>query len=121
MSSRRRFLKTTAATIGALAAGRLFGQESRTEVVDMHVHFIRKLTSPQGRHPEIRDNPLLSHWTWHEHNGDLLVQEMNRAGVDRALLKTFNAEDIALSASGGFLWIGRVPVSVERRLHAGIS
>lgn len=95
MHSRRQFLKTTAAAVGSLTAQHLYGQPSRTEVIDMHVHFIRKLTTPQGRHPEIRDNPLISHWTWHEHNGDLLVQEMNRAGVDRALLKTFNAEDIA--------------------------
>ena len=95
MSSRRWILKTTVATIASLAARRLFGQEPGAEVIDMHVHFVRKLTTPQGRHPEIRDNPLVSHWTWHEHNGDLLVQEMNRAGVGRALLKTFNAEDIA--------------------------
>jgi len=61
-------LKTTAATIGSLAARRVFGQESGTEVIDRHVHFVRKLTTPQGRHPEIRDNPLYdmidAHWSF---------------------------------------------------------
>ena len=96
MVSRRRFIEVGAAAVGALATRSLFAQEEKKiEVVDMHVHFMRKLSSPPIYAPGFKDNPLVSHWTWHEHNGDLLVQEMRMAGVDRALLKTFNAEDIA--------------------------
>ncbi|HSF15810.1 MAG TPA: amidohydrolase family protein [Vicinamibacteria bacterium] len=96
MLSRRRFIELSAASAGALALrGLASAQEERTPVIDMHVHFLRKVASPPLYAPGLKDNPLVSHWTWHEHNGDLLVQEMNVAGVDKALLKTFNAEDIA--------------------------
>ena len=96
MISRRRFLGVSAAAFGSLTTRALWGQEEekKTQVIDMHVHFLRKLSSPPIYAPGFSDNPLVSHWTWHEHNGDLLTQEMKMAGVDRALLKTFNAEDI---------------------------
>jgi predicted TIM-barrel fold metal-dependent hydrolase len=90
MNSRRGFLRLTAATVGSFAARNIWAQSDETEtpIVDMHVHLIRKMFSSA-------ENPLVSHWTWHEYNGDLLVQEMNVAGVDKALLKTFNREDVA--------------------------
>lgn len=98
MVSRRRFLQTTAVAAGALATRSFSGEQGRqnkTPIIDMHVHFIRKLASAPIYVPGFKDNPLVSHWTWHEHSGDLYVQEMNMAGVEMALLKTFNAEDIA--------------------------
>lgn len=96
MISRRSFLAFSAAAAGAMASRSLFSAQSdETPVIDMHVHFMRKVAAPPLYAPALKDNPLVSHWTWHEHNGDLLTQEMNIAGVDKALLKTFNAEDIA--------------------------
>jgi predicted TIM-barrel fold metal-dependent hydrolase len=101
MISRRGFLEATLAATGALSTRTLFSQTpggQKTEVIDMHVHLIRKLRSPFL----YRENPLVSHWTWHEHNGDLLVQEMNVAGVTRALLKTFNGVDVAYALKEDF-------------------
>jgi predicted TIM-barrel fold metal-dependent hydrolase len=100
MFSRRRFLRTGAAAVGALATRGAWAQDQpgQTEVIDMHVHLLRKMSAPFI----YRDNPLVSHWTWHEHNGDLFVQEMNVAGVDRALLKTFNGIDIAYALKEDF-------------------
>jgi len=96
--TRRQFLESTAATAGALATRPLWGAQAnparKPPVIDMHVHLIRKLDSAPIYTPGFKDNPLVSHWTWHEHSGDLLVQEMNMAGVDLGLLKTFNPEDI---------------------------
>jgi len=40
----------------------------------------------------------VNHLTWHEHDADLLVQEMNVAGVDRAFLISYDAEDTRWSA-----------------------
>jgi predicted TIM-barrel fold metal-dependent hydrolase len=54
-----------------------------------------------------RDNPdhetIRKHYTWHEHDGDLLVAEMDHAGVDRALLISYDADDTRVAAeSVGF-------------------
>lgn len=101
MITRRSFLKAGAVASGSLATRGVFAQAPsppRTEVIDMHVHLIRKMKAPFI----YRDNPLVSHWTWHEHGGDLFVQEMNVAGVDRALLKTFNGIDIAYALNEDF-------------------
>ncbi len=54
-----------------------------------------------------RDNPdketIRKHYTWHEHDGDLLVAEMDHAGVDKALLISYDAEDTRVAAeSVGF-------------------
>jgi predicted TIM-barrel fold metal-dependent hydrolase len=46
----------------------------------------------------IEQNPTASrvqHHTWHEHSGDLLVDEMDRAGVDAAILISYDAIDSA--------------------------
>lgn len=97
MLSRRAFLRTGAAGIAALTARDVFGQSTApaVPVIDMHVHLIRKMTHAPMEPKVFHDNPLVSHWTWHEFNGDLYVQEMRVAGVDRALLKTYNPEDVA--------------------------
>jgi predicted TIM-barrel fold metal-dependent hydrolase len=54
-----------------------------------------------------RDNPdketIRKHYTWHEHDGDLLVAEMDHAGVDKALVIAYDAEDTRVAAeSVGF-------------------
>lgn len=38
------------------------------------------------------------HYTWHEHDAELLVAEMDAAGVDRAFLISYDAEDTRWSA-----------------------
>jgi predicted TIM-barrel fold metal-dependent hydrolase len=37
------------------------------------------------------------HFTWHEHDGALLVDEMDAAGVDKTVLISYDAEDIRFS------------------------
>jgi predicted TIM-barrel fold metal-dependent hydrolase len=54
-----------------------------------------------------RENPeretLRKHYTWHEHDGDLLVAEMDHAGVDKTLLISYDGEDTRVAAeSVGF-------------------
>ncbi|MGX6449112.1 amidohydrolase family protein [Patulibacter sp. S7RM1-6] len=54
-----------------------------------------------------RDNPdketLRKHYTWHEHDGDLLVAEMDHAGVDQTFLISYDGEDTRVAAeSVGF-------------------
>jgi predicted TIM-barrel fold metal-dependent hydrolase len=39
----------------------------------------------------------VKHFTWHEHDGDLLVAEMDAAGVDQTILISYDAEDIRFS------------------------
>jgi len=45
----------------------------------------------------IETNPARSRverFTWHEHSGDLLVDEMRRAGVDRSILISYDGHDV---------------------------
>jgi predicted TIM-barrel fold metal-dependent hydrolase len=45
----------------------------------------------------IETNPSRSRvegFTWHEHSGDLLADEMKRAGVDRSILISYDGEDV---------------------------
>jgi predicted TIM-barrel fold metal-dependent hydrolase len=45
----------------------------------------------------IETNPTRSRverFTWHEHSGDLLVDEMKRAGVDRSILISYDGQDV---------------------------
>jgi predicted TIM-barrel fold metal-dependent hydrolase len=95
MLSRRDFLSAGLAGVAATMTRPLWAQPSPTPVIDMHVHLIRRMSKPPLEPKVFHDNPLVSHWTWHEFNGDLYVQEMRVAGVDKALLKTFNREDVA--------------------------
>jgi predicted TIM-barrel fold metal-dependent hydrolase len=39
---------------------------------------------------------LVERWSWHEHDGDLLVAEMDRAKVDRAFLISYDSDDLKL-------------------------
>jgi predicted TIM-barrel fold metal-dependent hydrolase len=72
-------------------------QKPDWRIIDMHTHQLEQVRPPLPRNPDLRANPLTSHYTWHEHNGDLLVQEMNVAGVKQALVKTYEAEDLAIA------------------------
>ena len=48
-----------------------------------------------------RTNPQESirrHYTWHEHNADLLVAEMDHAGVDKTFLISYDGEDTRFAA-----------------------
>ena len=38
------------------------------------------------------------HYTWHEHNADLFVAEMDHAGVDKAFLISYDGEDTRFAA-----------------------
>lgn len=51
------------------------------------------------------DNPMVEQITWHEHSGDLLVQEMNVAGVDKSILIGYNSEDILWSIKNSQRWL----------------
>jgi len=95
MVSRRHALKLGLASLGAVATRSAWGQPPSAPVIDMHVHLIRRMAKPPVEPKVFHDNPLVNHWTWHEFNGDLYVQEARVAGVDRALLKTFNPVDVA--------------------------
>lgn len=102
--NRRDFLKISGLA-GATASGMLRPQSAHAEIVqerdwpiiDMHTHLLKQVRPPLPRDPDLRANPLTSHYTWHEHNGDLLVQEMNVAGVTQALVKTYEAADLAIA------------------------
>src|SRR5688572_19304014 len=72
-------------------------QKPDWRIIDMHTHLLQQVRPPLPRNADLRANPLTSHYTWHEHNGDLLVQEMNVAGVKQALVKTYEAEDLAIA------------------------
>ncbi len=52
------------------------------------------------------DVSMTKHCTWHEHSGDLLVAEMDRAGVDKAFVISYDAEDI-------LWWLRRNGLGVE--------
>ena len=41
---------------------------------------------------------MVKHYTWHEHSGDLLIAEMDNAGVDKSFLISYDAEDTRWSA-----------------------
>lgn len=59
-------------------------------IIDTETHVLFRLW-PQEYNP---DKSRALHYTWHEHSGDLLVDEMDRAGVDRAFLISYDGEDI---------------------------
>ena len=102
--NRRDFLRISIGA-GAAASGMLKVSSARAQmfqkpdwrIIDMHTHLLRRVRPPLSRDVDMRANPLTSHYTWHEHNGDLLVQEMNVAGVSQALVKTYAAADLAIA------------------------
>lgn len=60
-------------------------------IVDTETHVIFRLW-PIEANPE---QSLTHGYTWHEHSGDLLVDEMDRAGVDKAFLISYDSQDIS--------------------------
>jgi predicted TIM-barrel fold metal-dependent hydrolase len=65
---------------------------------ETHVFYFARSSRDNPEHETIR-----KHYTWHEHDGDLLVAEMDHAGVDQALLIAYDAEDTRVAAeSVGF-------------------
>ncbi|MBI3948861.1 MAG: amidohydrolase [Acidobacteria bacterium] len=88
---RRTFLRHTAVSLLAMTARvpkrvtEVAAQEAKSIVIDCHVHLVRKAFPGRG---------LQAHYTWHEYDGDLFVAEMNRAGVDKGLLKSYSPKDL---------------------------
>lgn len=68
----------------------LFNWEARASeehlVIDCHVHLTKRAFPTRGRE---------AHYSWHEYDGDLIVAEMNRAGVDLGLLKSYSTKDLS--------------------------
>jgi predicted TIM-barrel fold metal-dependent hydrolase len=105
--SRRDFLKLSVSagvTVGSglVAAEWSEGQDKMFRkpdwrIIDMHTHLLKRVNPPLQRDKEFRENPLTSHYTWHEYNGDLLIAEMNVAGVKQAIVKSYEPEDIAIA------------------------
>ena len=42
---------------------------------------------------------MVKHYTWHEHSPELLVAEMDQAGVQKAFTTSFDAEDLLWDAA----------------------
>ncbi len=59
-------------------------------IIDTETHVFKRL----GYGFFYPDNPLVEHYTWHEHSGDLLIQEMNVAGVDKAICASYDFDDV---------------------------
>lgn len=41
---------------------------------------------------------MVRHYTWHEHSADLLIAEMDNAGVEKAFVISYDAEDVRWSS-----------------------
>lgn len=59
-------------------------------IIDTETHVFKKFKYSS----KTPDNPLVNPITWHEHSGDLLVQEMNVAGVDKVILASYDIDDL---------------------------
>jgi predicted TIM-barrel fold metal-dependent hydrolase len=59
-------------------------------IIDTETH-IMQFARPARLNPHMS---LVKHYTWHEHTGELLIAEMDEAGVDQAFLISYDAEDI---------------------------
>jgi predicted TIM-barrel fold metal-dependent hydrolase len=66
-------------------------------IIDTEAHVLRFARSYLNN-PANRTYGMIRHLTWHEHSGDLLVAEMDNAGVDKAFLISYDAEDTRWSA-----------------------
>jgi predicted TIM-barrel fold metal-dependent hydrolase len=60
-------------------------------VVDTEVHIVHRVYLREIN-PE---RSLTEPYSWHSHDGDLLVAEMDRAGVDQAFLISYSSQDVA--------------------------
>src|SRR3990170_5047190 len=89
--SRRAFIRNASLAALTVAVGghklvnQAVAQENKSIAIDCHTHLVRKVGPTFG---------LTAHYTWHEYNGDLLVAEMDRAGIDKALLKSYSSQDL---------------------------
>lgn len=59
-------------------------------LIDTETHVFQRLF-PLEINPEVS---IARRYTWHAYSGDLLVAEMDRAGVDKAILISYDADDI---------------------------
>jgi predicted TIM-barrel fold metal-dependent hydrolase len=59
-------------------------------IIDTETHIIYRVF-PREANP---DQPMTFRPSWHEHSGELLVAEMDRAGVDKTILISYDADDI---------------------------
>jgi predicted TIM-barrel fold metal-dependent hydrolase len=59
-------------------------------IIDTETHIIYRVF-PREANP---DQPMTFRPSWHEHSGELLVAEMDRAGVDKTFLISYDADDI---------------------------
>lgn len=59
-------------------------------IIDTETH-VFYFTKPSRTNP---GQSLVTHCTWHEHSADLLIAEMDRAGVDKSIVISYDAEDI---------------------------
>jgi predicted TIM-barrel fold metal-dependent hydrolase len=60
-------------------------------VIDTESHLLLRAW-PSEAYP---DAPRYEHYHWHEHGADLFVSEMDRAGVDRAFVISYDGYDFA--------------------------
>lgn len=66
-------------------------------IIDTEAHVLRFARS-FFNNPDATRYRMNRHFTWHEHPSELLVTEMDNAGVDKAFLLSYDAEDTLWSA-----------------------
>jgi predicted TIM-barrel fold metal-dependent hydrolase len=66
-------------------------------IIDTETHVLRFARSYRNN-PNATHYRMNRHFTWHEHPAELLVTEMDIAGVDKTFLLSYDAEDTAWSA-----------------------
>lgn len=59
-------------------------------IIDTETHVLI-FSWPHSTNPS---QSLVKHHTWHEHSGDLLVAEMDNAGVDKTILISYDVDDV---------------------------
>jgi predicted TIM-barrel fold metal-dependent hydrolase len=60
-------------------------------IIDTETHVIYRVLAREWN----PDQPMSFRPSWHEHSGHLLAAEMDRAGVDKTFLISYDADDIA--------------------------
>lgn len=66
-------------------------------IIDTETH-IMYFARNAANNPDAPVYTRVKHFTWHEHDADLLVAEMDVAGVDKAFLISYDAEDTRWAA-----------------------
>jgi len=59
-------------------------------IIDTECHVLFR-TFPRESNP---DRPITTRASWHEYSGDLFAAEMERSGVDKGFLISYDADDI---------------------------